>query len=161
VVQNIAYVPDSYTPMLPESINGEIRWVGDFWRTPEETLRDKAGDCEDLSALLASLLLNYNKHTYGVWMVEVRNKDAGHVGVAFPIEKGMITVVDPSIKYNTAVGDGIVLSSKDARIAIGLWLERLQDKVPSAQVTLIFSDTLYREFTGTEDFLNWVTTNVK
>ena len=161
VIQNIQYVPDSYVPMLPESINGEIKWANDCWRTPEETLGDKAGDCEDMSALLVSMLLNYNKHTYGVWMVELRNKDAGHVGVVFPIEKGMITVVDPSIMYNTAVGDGIVLTSKDAATAINLWIQRLQDKVPGAQVSAAFSDTFYQEFTGTENFLEWVKTNVK
>jgi hypothetical protein len=162
VILNIDYVPDSYVPMLPENMNGEITWVNDCWRTPEETLRDKAGDCEDLSALLASMLLNYNKHTYGVWMVEVRNQNSGHVGVAFPIENGMITIVDPSIRYNTATAEGgTIMSSKEAGTAINLWLERLQDKVPGAKVTLVFSDTLYQEFTGTNDFLNWVKANVK
>lgn len=161
VVANIEYVPDSYTPMLPESMNGEITWVNDCWRMPEETLKDKAGDCEDMSALLASMLLNYNKHTYGVWMVEVRNKDGGHVGVVFPVQNGMITVVDPSIRYNTESDGSIVLNAKEAGTAINLWLAALNDKLPDAQVVMVFSDTLYQEFTGTADFLTWVKTNVK
>jgi hypothetical protein len=161
VVQNTLYVPDSCSPLLPEAVNGKIAWINDSWRMPEETLRDKAGDCEDLSALLTSLLLNYNRHVYGVWMVEVGNAESGHIGVVFPIEKGMITIVDPSIKYNTAAGDGLALTSRDARTELALWLERLGDRVPDARVKRVFSDTLYQEFTGTEDFLNWVATSVK
>ena len=94
-------------------------------------------------------------------MVEVRNQGAAHVAVVFPIEKGMITVVDPSTLYNTAVGDGTVLTSVDAATAINLWLEHIKDKVPGGQVTAAFSDTFYRDFTGTGDFLNWVKATVK
>lgn len=161
IVQYIDYVPDSYIPVLPETPTGEIKWVGDFWRMPEETLRDKAGDCEDLSALLASMILNYNKHTYGVWVVVVRNKDGGHAGVVFPIQKGMITVVDPAIKYNTATGEGVVITSKDADVAMNEWIARLQEKVPGAEVAVAFSDNFYQEFTGTADFVNWVKTTIK
>jgi len=161
VVQNIDYVPDSYSPLLPDAPGGEITWIGECWRQPAETLQDKAGDCEDQSALLTSLLLNYNRHTYSVWMLEIGNGVSGHIAVVFPIEKGMITIVDPSIQYNTAEGEGIVLSSREARAELTRWSERLEEKVPGAQVKRIFADDIYQEFTGNDDFLNWIAQGVR
>jgi hypothetical protein len=162
VVQYIQYTPDSYFPVMPDSINGEIKWTADCWRTPEETIKDKAGDCEDMSCLLTSMLLNYNQHTYGTWVVIVRSKDGAHAGVVFPIQNGMITVVDPSIKYNTSLSEyGGVVNSKDAAVAMDDWLTKIQDKVPNAQVAAVFSDKFYREFSGTAEFLDWIKTNVK
>jgi hypothetical protein len=73
----------------------------------------------------------------------------------------MITVTDPAIKYNTATGEGIVLTSKDADVAINEWISRLQAKVPGAQVSAVFSDTFYQEFASTADFVSWVKTTIK
>ncbi len=66
IAMNIEYSLDSPTPLLPESISGTMEWSKDFWRTPVETIRDGAGDCEDISLLLASMLLNYNQGRFPV-----------------------------------------------------------------------------------------------
>ncbi|GAI09311.1 unnamed protein product, partial [marine sediment metagenome] len=65
-MKNIKYSLDSPTPILPESVNGTLEWGRDFWRTPAETIEHGTGDCEDISVMLASMLLNYNQRRFPV-----------------------------------------------------------------------------------------------
>ncbi len=65
-MRNIKYSLDSPTPILPDSVNGTLEWGKDFWRTPAETIEHGTGDCEDISVMLASMLLNYNQRRFPV-----------------------------------------------------------------------------------------------
>ncbi len=99
VVSNISYSYDSYMPILPESISGGLIWHQDYWRMPEETLEDETGDCEDMAVLLASMLRSYNEGEYAIWALRIRSGDVGHVAVAFPVQGGRLTILDPAGNY--------------------------------------------------------------
>ena len=58
--------------------------VGDYWKTPEETIRDKGGDCEDLS-ILAEYVLRDLK--YEAWFIVMLNRTEGDSAHAITIIK--------------------------------------------------------------------------
>jgi hypothetical protein len=154
VTENIEYSYDSYTPKLPEDISQTLTWTQEFWRTPEETLDDKTGDCEDMATLLASMLLNYNEGKFTIWCVLIQNERVAHAAVAFPVQGDKLTILDPAGKYLTGLYGSI--GSKDIDVAISEWLSYWQrNDMPGAQVCGVFSNTFYREFSGTEEFINW------
>lgn len=157
VTRNIEYAQDSYTPLLPRAIGGTLRWGNDFWRTPAETLRDKVGDCEDMATLLTSMLLNYNEERFAVWCViihAISGEYEGHLAVAFPVEGDEITVLDPAGWYYT--GYSASLDSDDVAVAVNTWLSRWAKDMPGAQVYVVFSNEFYRQFSSTQEFINWV-----
>jgi len=54
----------------------------DYWKFPSETIRDRVGDCEDSSFLLASLLRSLEKNVYAVLgYIEVDGRRYGHAWV--------------------------------------------------------------------------------
>lgn len=152
--KEIEYHPDSPLPMLPQSPNEEIYWIQDYWRLPEETLTEGIGDCEDMTLLLASMLINYNEGRYAVWIINIQNDEKGHVAIAIPIENQMLTILDPSIYYVTSPNDS-ALSYKTIDAALNHWLERWQEEIPDAEICGIFNDSFYMEFENTFDFLTW------
>ena len=157
VTRNIEYSYDSYTPVLPEIMERTLIWSREFWRMPAETLEDKTGDCEDMTALLASMLLNYNEGRFAVWCVVIRTPSpevAGHVAVAFPVEGEELTILDPAGNYLTGFYGSI--GSKDVAVAIREWLSHWEREMPGAQIYMAFSTDFYREFSSTEEFINWV-----
>ncbi len=101
IVTNIEYTLDSYLPILPEPMNETVKWQDGFLRMPAETLRDRAGDCEDMSALLPSMLLNYNGGQHPVWMIGIeisRPEPARHIAIAFPVAENRLTMLDPTAR---------------------------------------------------------------
>lgn len=155
VLNNIEYSSDSHTPILPQTIGGELRWTKDFWRMPEETIEDEAGDCEDMAVLLASMMINYNGDRYSVWAIKIKNGDSGHLAVAFPVAGNKLTILDPAGNYYTGcqVRD---LRSDDTNRAINDWLSHWSKEMPDAEIKVIFSNDFYREFSSTEEFKEWV-----
>ncbi|MFH1639089.1 MAG: transglutaminase-like domain-containing protein [Chloroflexota bacterium] len=151
---NIQYRPDTYIPLLPEFINDELTWAKDYWRMPEETLRDREGDCEDMVALLVSMLLCYNRQEYSVWGIEIGNAERGHVAAALPVGEGMLIIFDPSIWYTTGPTDS-VMGAKTLSDALNHWLARWGKELPGAEVRAVFSGTFCQEFDSTQEFLNW------
>jgi len=101
VVRNISYSYDSCMPILPETISGGLIWQQDYWRMPEETLSDETGDCEDMAVLLASMLRSYNEGEYRIWVLVIRSGELGHAAVAFPVQGGRLTILDPAGNYYT------------------------------------------------------------
>lgn len=154
VTQNIEYYPDTYAPLLPEFIGDELTWVNDFWRMPEETLKDRVGDCDDMVTLLVSMLMRYNQQRYAVWAIEIGNKERGHVGVALPVGKGMLTILDPTIRYATGSSESGI-GSKPTATALGNWLARWSQELPGAEVRAVFNSTFCKEFGSTQEFLVW------
>ena len=72
VADNIAYKSD------------KEQWGRDYWQTPEETLLHRAGDCEDFSILLCSLLRAYGIDAQRVYVaLGINGAQDGH---AFVIE---------------------------------------------------------------------------
>ena len=153
VVSNISYSYDSYMPILPETISGELIWGQECWRMPEETLEDETGDCEDMAVLLASMLLSYNEGDYAIWAIEIRSEDAGHVAVAFPVQGGKLTILDPAGNYYT--GQYGALDSSNISYAVNKWLSHWQRQMPNAEIVRVFSGNFYEEFSSTAEFITW------
>jgi len=159
ILKNIEYSSDSPTPILPESIGGTLEWRGDFWRTPVETIRDGTGDCEDLSTLLASMLLNYNQRRFTVWVMGIQTfgpTPKAHVAVAIPIENHQLTIFDPTGRYYTPFTTIGGIGTQEVTLAIADWTTHLKDEMPGAQVYVIFSEDIYQEFSNTQEFIDWV-----
>ncbi len=158
IIRNIEYSPDSPTPLLPESINGILEWREDFWRMPVETLRDEGGDCEDIALLLASMLLNYNQERFAVWVVGVKtsgSKPAAHIAVAIPSKNNQLTIFDIATRYFTTVPNIGGLGSQEVPLAVDQWLAHLEEKLPGAQIHVVFSENFYQEFSSNEEFIDW------
>ena len=152
VVDNIKYNSDSRLPYLP-SANGSLSWHMDYWRTPNETLEDEVGDCEDMATLLASMKLNYTSSAgYPCWCITWVSDDSGHAAVAFPVQGGKLTILDPSGKYYT--GTPSSLGSEDVSTAVADWLAHCQPE-PGIRVSGVFSDTVYETFATTAEFVQW------
>jgi hypothetical protein len=159
VVANIKYNKDSYIPVLPERISGVLTWGEDCWRMPAETLNDKAGDCEDMACLLASMLLNYGQGQSDVFLLEIWStepKVLGHIAVAFPVTGGKLTILDPAGNYFTGCYSGRGLNAEDFALETNNWLSHWEGKIPNAQVSAVFSDKFYRAFSSTQEFIDWV-----
>lgn len=154
VVSNISYSYDSYMPILPENISGGLIWQQDYWRTPEETLGDETGDCEDMAVLLASMLRGYNEGEYQIWILEIRSSIPGepaHVAVAFPVQGGRLTILDPAGNYYT--GQYGSLDSSSVSNAVSKWLSHWQRDMPDAEIVRAFSEDVYEEFSSTAEFV--------
>jgi hypothetical protein len=69
--------------------------VGDYWKSPEETIKDKGGDCEDL-AILASRVLNdlriENKLVYIIYMADNKTDAKGHIICVYKTFEGNYNV---------------------------------------------------------------------
>jgi peptidoglycan hydrolase CwlO-like protein len=154
VVDNIDYAKDSYSPILPLELGEELAWSQDFWRTPEETLNDEAGDCEDMANLLASLILSYDQQQYGVWGVIVHNQYTGHAAVAIPVAGDNLVILDPAGNYYSGSQTGWI-QSYDITTAISDWLSYWSTDMPGAEVDFVFSDDFNREFSSTQEFIDW------
>jgi len=158
VVNNISYSYDSYMPVLPGDISGELVWQASCWRMPEETLEDETGDCEDMALLLASMLRSYNEPNYNVWVLLIRSsipEDIGHAAVAFPVAGGRLTIVDPAGNYYTGYRNR-TLQSESASVAVSRWLSHWASEMPGAEIVEAFSETDYQQFSSTDEFLTWV-----
>ena len=155
VCDNIKYTTDSYLPILPANVSEDLIWQRDFWRLPVETLQDEAGDCEDVALLLASMLSNYNEGRLEVWIIGVQNENRRHIAVAYPVEGGLITVLDPAGNYYTWHYSWSELRAYDVAVVIRDWLRDWESVMPDAEVYAIFSDQYYMPFSGTEEFVNW------
>lgn len=155
IVNNIMYSYDSPSPVLP-NIMGEPYWRDECYRFPNETIRQKYGDCEDQAILLASMILSYSGEKYSTWVVGWVGKDVGHTAVMIPVEGGKLTILDPAGKFYTSDSQGRV-GSKDVRTAIEEWLTYWRRQgYSNIRICLAFSKNLYREFSSTEEFIQWV-----
>lgn len=159
ILEKVEYSSDSATPILPDSIKGTLEWRNDFWRTPVETIRDGTGDCEDMSTLLTSMLLNYNQRRFTVWMIGIQtfgSTPKRHIAVAIPIEDNQLTIFDPAGRYYTPFATIGGIGTQEATLAIADWTNYLKDEMSGAQVYLIFSEDIYQEFATTQEFIDWM-----
>jgi len=156
VVDNIEYSSDTPLPNLPsDPTDSALGWQSDYWRMPKETMQDKAGDCEDMALLLASMIINYRQERYATWVISIQNSYGGHLAVAFPVQGGNLTILDPAGNYYTGYL-GYYLSSNNTSYEIKNWLALWSDKLPGAYVSGVFTDKFYKTFTSTEEFITWV-----
>jgi len=158
-MRNIKYSLDSPVPLLPESVDGTLEWGKDFWRTPIETIRDGTGDCEDISLLLTSMLLNYNQRRFPVCVVGVKTtgpEPRAHVAVAILSENNQLSIFDIVGRYYTPFSTVGGFGSQDVPLALDHWLNHIKEEMPGAQIYVVFSENFYKEFSGNEEFIDWV-----
>ena len=153
VVDNIEYSSDTPVPVLP-GLEGRLSWQDDFWRMPSETIEDGVGDCEDMAVLLASMMKSYSSSKgYPLWVITFDWVLHGHAAVAFPVEGGKLTILDPAGHYYT--GEPQSLQSSTVSDAVQDWLDYWSAECPSAYVDSVFSDSMLEMFSTTNEFVQW------
>ena len=158
VFKNISYSQDSHLPVMPETPGGALGWENDFWRLPAETIRDGTGDCEDVSTLLVSMLRNYDERRWPVFIIGIRNyaeEPQAHMAVAILFRGGKMSIIDRSARYFTSWENLGGYGVRDIATALDEWYTFVGERVPDAQVYIAFSDEIYREFSGTAEFIAW------
>jgi len=91
---------DNFAEAVHEFVNSFTsyrREIGDFWALPAEMLTARAGDCDDSSILLCSLLRNYIPPekvfvAFGIWSVD--GSQDGHAWVVVQAEDGTDLVLE-------------------------------------------------------------------
>jgi len=151
VVDNIMYSYDSPEPLLPD-IGGSVIWWNEFWRFPNETIRDRTGDCEDMANLLASLILAHNGKKYEVWVMLIDFGSSGHAAVVIPVKGGKIAILDPAGRYYTSTWYGS-LTARDVAEELQRYFQHWG---LSGRVVAIYSYNMYRTFNSNEEFIQYV-----
>jgi len=157
-MRNIKYSLDSPTPILPESVNGTLEWGKDFWRTPAETIEHGTGDCEDISVMLVSMLLNYNQRRFPVCAIGIQtigSEAKAHVAVAILNEGDQLSIFDITSRYWTPFSTMGGFGTQDIPVALDHWYNHLEEELPAPQVYVVFSENFYLEFSGNEEFIDW------
>jgi hypothetical protein len=153
VVANIAYRTDGYYPILPDDPRNDLTLWDDMWQTPAQTLTLGEGDCEDMSILLCSMILNYNDNQYWVECVVI----TGHTAVYLPVVGDEICILDPAGQYYTRdIFYGI--TQKDIETEVDSWLNQWDIWAPGDaphKVDWIFSYYIWIEFSNTNEFIDW------
>ena len=85
------------THVFVNSFTSYRREIGDFWALPVEMLGARAGDCDDSSILLCSLLRNYIPPekvfvAFGIWSVD--GSQDGHAWVVAQAKDGTDMVLE-------------------------------------------------------------------
>ncbi len=157
-MRNIKYSLDSPTPILPDSVNGTLEWGRDFWRTPAETIEHGTGDCEDISVMLASMLLNYNQRRFPVCVIGIQtigSEAKAHIAIAILNEGDQLSIFDITARYWTPFSTMGGFGTQDIPVALDHWYNHLEEELPDPQVYVVFSEDFYLEFSGNEEFIDW------
>ncbi|MFC2033049.1 transglutaminase-like domain-containing protein [Chloroflexota bacterium] len=163
ILINIDYTLDSPLPILPESLDStvdDLYWESDFWRLPVETLSAGKGDCEDMANLLVSMVLNYNQRKFPIWIIGARTENPyakAHLAVAIPLQGAHFAIFDISGRYYTPFEEMGGFGSLYFPNALEQWLKHLErTNMFESEIYVAHSEDFYTEFSGNEDFLEWV-----
>jgi len=100
VATNIMYESDPEKPPLKIRIRNLVTTdmsYSDYWHYPEETIKDREGDCEDFAILLCSFLRAYGYSPDDIYVVlGINSDDIGHAFVALK-EDGKWRYVEPQV----------------------------------------------------------------
>lgn len=112
VVTTIEYASDECFPKPPSTYEFEHNLyanetITQSYMSPTETLAVEQGDCDDQAVLLYGLLRAYDKHVYEIdyqlWIVWVELGESTHLSMAFPVQGGKLTILDPAGHYYTGM----------------------------------------------------------
>ena len=90
------YKPENSTSKLIAGFTWTIDY--DMTQYPSETYRRRAGDCEDKSILLLSMIENYLDGNLKAYMICVYSVEA-HCGVIVVVGDGKVYILDPTMHY--------------------------------------------------------------
>lgn len=73
---------------------------GDDWKTPERSIRERVGDCEDFMALAAHLLLErgYPQASLYYLLLRTRGDRINHAALVCTTERGLMTCGDTMVR---------------------------------------------------------------
>jgi len=151
VVDNIKHSRDQPHPILCVDPRYGVGEVNDFWQYPEETLDLRQGDCEDKAILLAAMIHSYTNGRVPAEVVVLPD----HAAVYLLVD-GEICILDPACRYRTEddIGD---VTSKDIEGEVYAWLDYLNAHLGGTrEVQWIFSADIWKEFRGTDEFIDWM-----
>lgn len=157
VNNNIEYKDDGLYPQLPTDVaeakvNG-LKHTAQMAQYPNETLRMRTGDCEDLAVLLVSMVRAYM--SIQVECIWITGANAGHVAVAVPIGEDKVVIMDPIRDYysHDVLGEMAVNSiSTEIYDWLNIWRPTLGNDV---HVYRVFSDYMDKYFESTQEYLIW------
>ena len=75
------------------------------------------------------------------------------MAVAFPVQGGKLTILDPAGNYYT--GQYGSLGSSSISTAVNNWLSHWQSEMPDAEIVGVFSEDIFEEFSSTAEFITW------
>lgn len=157
---NIKYREDGLYPILPQNPK-EIESDGllqtsQMGQFPNETLTLRMGDCEDIAALLASMVKAYFSDQFMVECIWITGETAGHVAVQIPFDGSKLVILDPIRNYysHDTLGN-IALNSVSTEIYnwMNIWRPSLGNDI---HVYRIFSDYMDKYFDTTEEYVTWM-----
>ncbi len=157
---NIKYREDGLYPILPQNPKEiesdgllQTSQTGQF---PNETLTWRMGDCEDIAALLASMVKAYFSDQFMVECIWITGATAGHVAVQIPFDGFKLVILDPIRNYysHDTLGN-IALNSVSTEIYnwMNIWRPSLGNDI---HVYRIFSDYMDKYFDTTEEYVTWM-----
>jgi hypothetical protein len=150
IIENIDYAIDSPYPYLYPDPNEPVKWFSESVKYPNETLFERAGDCEDQAILLVSMLYAHND-IFTSWCFNIQWEGGGHVGVGIPLSGNRLSILDPSGKYYS--GSENTLVSENVFDAIENWMTHIGDK--EMKISSIFNNSDYIEFENNQEFYTW------
>jgi hypothetical protein len=157
VIDHVSYSYDTYTPEISGSLESglTVSWYDNFWRFPNETIRDGHGDCEDSAVLLTTMIRCYYKYYVGVmspvYAMSVTSPSLGHMAVVIPVAGGRIVILDPSA--GSIVNWSQAQSTADA---MATYFSNWSSQVSFDRVQFVFNDRTYKSFSTLSDFISWI-----
>jgi len=157
---NIKYREDGLYPILPQNPS-EVKSKGlqqtdQMAQFPNETLTLRMGDCEDIAALLSSMVRAYFSDQFMVECIWITGETAGHVAVQIPFSGDKLVILDPIRDYysHDTLGN-IALNSMSTEIYnwMNIWRPSLGNDI---HVYRIFSDYMDKYFDTTEEYVTWM-----
>jgi len=156
VVNNIEYRYDGLYPALPNDPSGNLDFYSEMWQFPNETLKLRRGDCEDIAILLCSMIRCYSGMRCWAECIIIKSSIAGHVAVQIPVSGYKLVILDPAGKYYSRDFWGNI-AFKDITTEINNWLNYWKPWMGSdVHVTRVFSDYIDKTFTSTNEYISWM-----
>ncbi len=156
IVNNIEYRYDGLYPILPPKPYEKVDFENEMWQFPNETLELKKGDCEDMAILLCSMIICYVDGKYPIEVITICSEKSGHAAVQIPVSGYKLVILDPAGKYYSQDIWGNIMAN-DIRSEINRWLNYWKPKMGGdIQVCRIFSDKIDKEFTSTNEYIEWM-----
>jgi hypothetical protein len=159
VNENIEYRDDGLYPVLPSDPTDSsigLQQTDQMAQLPNETLALGAGDCEDIAALLVSMIRAYFSNEFLAECIWITGENAGHVAVVIPFSGEQIVILDPIRDYfsHNTLGD-ISLNTISSEIYnwMNIWRPSLGNDV---HVYRVFSDYMDKYFNGTAEYIDWM-----
>jgi hypothetical protein len=153
---------DTYFPVLPSNLGGNVVYERDVWLFPNETLSVEYGDCEDKAILLCSMIMSYERQNpiFQIECIHVRVIDRvnksfiGHLAVQISNKSGL-AILDPAGWYSTLEYTGKYMSNFSEEINRYIRVEMLSHG-SNPHVYRVFSNMLLEHFNSTDDYICWM-----